>query len=448
MSSSNPRGAAFEILLRIDKERSYADILIDRELSAGDLQGPDRGLLTELVYGVLRRQGTLDHIIRQFSSQRLERLERAVLLLLRLGLYQIFYLDRVPVSAAVNETVKLAKKLVPRASGFINAVLRNADRSRASIAYPDRDKDLAGYLAAAHSHPLWLTRAWIGQLGATEAEQLAKTMSEPPALTIRTNTLRTDRRQLMDILAAEGVQCEAGRFSPLAIRINLSGPVSRLKAFQDGLFLVQDESSQLAALFLAPKAGERLLDACAAPGGKSTELAQLMGDQGGIIAGDVIGRKLKLIEENAARLGISSIRTVLIDAAKPLKSIGEEEFDRILLDAPCSGLGVIRRNPEGKWWKTAADVDDLARGQRAMLENLTGYLKPGGSLLYATCSTTVAENEEVIRDFLSRHNDYAVENLREFFPDLHELFTADGFFRAWPHRHGMDGFFAARLKKK
>lgn len=338
MSSSNPRSAAFEILLRIDKERSYADILIDRELSAGALQGPDRGLLTELVYGVLRRQATLDHIIRRFSSQRLERLERSVLLLLRIGLYQMFYLDRVPVSAAVNETVKLAKVLVPRASGFINAVLRNADRERDHISYPDREIDPAAYLATVYSHPVWLAAAWIGQLGLDEAEMLARAMAEPPAITVRTNTLKTTRQQLMEILSAEGVQCEAGRFSPMAIRINLSGSVSRLKSFRDGLFFVQDESSQLAAMFLGPQAGERVLDACAAPGGKSTQLAQLMGDRGEILACDVIGRKLKLVDENAARLGISSIRTVLLDTARPLKTLERSPLDRILLDAPVRDL--------------------------------------------------------------------------------------------------------------
>nr|WP_327049808.1 16S rRNA (cytosine(967)-C(5))-methyltransferase RsmB [Geotalea daltonii] len=448
VSSSNPRSAAFEILLRIDKERSYADILIDRELSAGALQGPDRGLLTELVYGVLRRQATLDHIIRRFSSQRLERLERSVLLLLRIGLYQMFYLDRVPVSAAVNETVKLAKVLVPRASGFINAVLRNADRERDHISYPDREKDPAAYLATVYSHPVWLAAAWIGQLGLDEAEMLARAMAEPPAITVRTNTLKTTRQQLMEILSAEGVQCETGRFSPMAIRINLSGSVSRLKSFRDGLFFVQDESSQLAAMFLGPQAGERVLDACAAPGGKSTQLAQLMGDRGEILACDVIGRKLKLVDENAARLGISSIRTVLLDTARPLKSLERSPLDRILLDAPCSGLGVIRRNPEGKWWKSAADVIDLAKGQRALLENLAGHLRSGGSLLYATCSTAVEENEAVIEAFLSRHDEFVIEDLRLLFPDLAELFTPAGFFRAWPHRHGMDGFFAARLKKK
>jgi 16S rRNA (cytosine967-C5)-methyltransferase len=445
--ATNPRLAAFEVLLRIDKERSYADILIDRELSGDSLKGPDRGLFTELIYGVLRRRGTLDHIIRQFSTQRLEKLERSVLLLLRLGLYQLFYLDRVPVSAAVNETVKMAKVLAPRASGFINAVLRNADRGRDSITYPDIEKDPASYLAAFYSHPLWLTRSWIDQLGFTEAELLAKAMAEPPATTIRTNTLRICRDELISRLEAEGVECEAAQFSPLGIRITLSGSVARLQSFKDGLFMVQDESSQLAGLFLDPQQGENILDACAAPGGKATEIAQLIADNGRITACDVIPRKLRLVEENAVRLGISCIRTLVLDVAKPLKGVKEHQFDRILLDAPCSGLGVIRRNPEGKWWKSPADVTDLARVQRGMLENLAPYLRPQGTILYATCSTTREENEATIAGFLEAHDDFALVNLRSEFPEQSELFTEQGFFRAWPHRHGMDGFFAARLTK-
>lgn len=447
MSTTNPRSAAFEILLRIDKERSYADILIDRELSSGFLQGPDRGLLTELVYGVLRRQGTLDYIINRFSKQKSDRLERSVLVLLRIGLYQIFYLDRVPVSAAVNETVKLAKVLAPRASGFVNAVLRSADRERDDIAYPDKEKDPVGYLSTFYSHPSWLVAGWIGQLGFAEAESLAKAMAEPPPLTIRTNTLKTSREELMERLASEGVQCEATRFSPLGVRIITAGSVARLQSFRDGLFTVQDESSQLAVMFLSPEPGEKVLDACAAPGGKATHMAQLMGNSGEIIACDVIGRKLRLIGENAARLGISCIKTVPLDTASPLNSIKDPSFQRILLDAPCSGLGVIRRNPEGKWWKTAADVAELVRGQKTILENLAGYLKRGGILLYATCSTTREENEAVIDDFLSRHSDFVLEDLRILFPAYGELFTEQGCFRGWPHRQGMDGFFAARLKK-
>jgi 16S rRNA (cytosine967-C5)-methyltransferase len=447
LTTANPRRSAFDILLRIEKERSYADILIDRELSRGLLAGPDRGLLTELVYGVLRRQGTLDHVIGHCSSQRIDRLERAVLLLLRLGLYQALFLDRVPVSAAVNETVKLAHLLAPRAAGFINAVLRRADRERDTIPWPDRDADPAGFIAARHSTPRWIATGWIDQLGVDEAEALARDMLKPPPFTVRVNTLKIDRDGLRARLADEGVPSEPGLYAPSALQ--LSGPIrlDTLDSFREGLFTVQDESSQMAALLLAPCPGERLLDLCAAPGGKTTHLAQLMDDRGEILACDASPRKLELVLETAGRLGIGIITTRPVNAAKPLPADAFGQFQRVLLDAPCSGLGVLRRNPEGKWWKTPANVAELAATQRAILRNAAGCLAAGGTLLYATCSTTREENEAVIDDFLSRSPGFVLEDLRGVYPEWTPLFTDRGCFRSWPQRHGMDGFFAARLRR-
>lgn len=453
MSTANPRLSAFEILLRIEKERSYADILIDRELSTGRLEGPDRGLLTELVYGVLRRRGTLDHIINQFSHQKVGKLERIVLILLRLGLYQALFLDRIPISAAVNETVKLAKVLAPRAAGFINAVLRTADREKDEIRFPDKQSDPVGYLSARYSHPHWVIKHWIEQVGEKEVESLAKTMSEAPPLTIRTNTLRITRDALIAWLDTEGASAGATVFSPDGLSVTSRTPLAGLPGFREGLFSIQDESSQLAAIFLAPLPGERVLDLCAAPGGKTTHLAQIMENFGAIVACDTALLKLALIEENARRLGITIITTFHIDATKPMPESGRDplaadRFDRALVDAPCSGLGVQRRNPEGKWWKTPADISELASRQKAILLNGADLLKDGGTLLYATCSTAPEENEEVIADFLSKRPDFMLEDLRGLFPAFTELFTKEGFFRSWPHRQGMDGFFAARLRKK
>ncbi len=448
MPTTNPRRAAYDILLRIENERSYADILIDRELSVGALQGPDRGLLTELVYGVLRRRGTLDHVINQFSKQHVEKLERAVLILLRLGLYQAYYLDRIPVSAAVNETVKLAHALAPRAAGFINAILRSADRERDAIRYPDRASDPASFIAACYSTPRWIAADWIEQLGTEEAEALAQAMLATPPFTVRVNTLKTGREDLKARLASEGIAAEAGRFSPFALRLSGSVQLAAVASFREGLFTVQDESSQLAAIFLAPRPGERLLDICAAPGGKTTHLAQLMENRGTILACDAAPRKLELIEETAARLGATIITTLPLNAVRPLSPLGDAKFDRILVDAPCSGLGVLRRNPEGKWWKTRQNIAELVLIQKAILNNAAGRLATGGTLLYATCSTTREENEAVVDDFLSRHRDFVLEDLRELFPDYEELLTERGCFRSWPQRHGMDGFFAARLRKQ
>ena len=446
--TNNPRRAAFHTLARIYKERSYADLLIDLELTGGQLRGPDRGLYTELVYGVLRRQGTLDHVMGQFSKTPPAKLERVVLILLRLGIYQILFLDRVPVSAAVNETVKLAHDLAPRAAGFINAVLRTTDRQRELIGYPDPEQDPVAYLAARYSHPAWLVQIWVGQLGIDEATELAGAMSEPAPVTIRTNTLRISRSQLRERLAAEGIETVAAQYAPDALQVAGHLACAATESFREGLFVVQDEASQLAALFFSPRPDEHILDLCAAPGGKATYCAQLMANRGRIVAGDLHPRKLRLIEEAAGRLGIDIIETVHLDATDPVRTLGGCRFDRVLVDAPCSGLGVIRRNPEGKWWKTASDPVRLAEGQRVILGAAAGLVADGGVLLYATCSTTNIENEAVIEEFLSRHPEFVVENLGALFPEQSALFTEAGFFRAWPHRHGMDGFFAARLRRQ
>ncbi len=446
--TNNPRRAAFHALARIYKERSYADMLIDRELSGGQLLGPDRGLYTELVYGVLRRQGTLDHVMAQFSKTAPAKLERAVLILLRLGIYQILFLDRVPVSAAVNETVKLAHDLAPRSAGFINAVLRTTDRQREQIGYPDPERDPVAYLVARYSHPAWLVRMWIEQLGSDEAAALARVMSEPAPVTIRANTLRISRSALQERLAIEGIETVPAAYAPDALQVVGHVACAATEGFRGGLFTIQDEASQLATLFLSPRPDEHVLDLCAAPGGKTTYCAQLMGNRGRIVAGDLHPRKLRLIEETAERLGIAIIETVSLDGTRPAQSLGERTFDRVLVDAPCSGLGVIRRNPEGKWWKSASDPARLAEGQRAILGAAAGMVRESGVLLYATCSTAIAENEEVVEDFLSRHPDFVVENLGALFPEQADLVTSAGFFRAWPHRHGMDGFFAARLRRQ
>ena len=447
LSHPSPRKIAFDILHRIEKEHSYADLLLDQALSREGLVGPDRGLLTELVYGTLRRQGTLDHLIDQFSHQKAQKLERNVLLLLRLGLYQLLFLDRVPVPAAVHETVELAKRHAPRASGMINAILRRTDREREHLPFPDPTAEPTAYLAARHGHPRWLANLWLEQLGMPEAEALAMAMAEPAPLTLRTNSLLIDRDDLLERLAEEGATVTPTRWSPLGIYLNGGPPLATLPSFRDGLFIVQDEASQLAVHLLAPQPGEIVLDLCAAPGGKTTLLAQLMGNRGEITACDRHERKLRLVRENAERLGIDTITTLAGDATRPLPELAGRQFDRVLVDAPCSGLGVIRRNPEGKWWKSPDDLIQLAASQRRILATAAGYLKPGGTLLYATCSTSREENEAVIDDFLSTNQSFVLEPVPQALPAIAELATPEGYFRSWPHRHGMDGFFAARLKK-
>lgn len=444
---SNPRQAAYSVLLRIQKEGCYADQLMDRELSSGRLSGPDRGLFAELVFGVLRRQGTLDHVLSGLLTQPLARQEPQVLIFLRLGLYQLLYLDRIPESAAVNESVNLAKQILPRASGLVNAVLRNYLRHKDSVTYPDPVAAPAASIAARHSHPAWLVKQWFSQIGEAETELLAEASSRQPPLTLRANTLATTREELLEKFATNGITAAPCRFSPFGLMVEGRHHIPGLPGFREGLFAVQDEASQLAGILLDPQPGERVLDTCAAPGGKATHLAQLMDNRGELLAMDISGSKLPLIQEAAQRLGITIIRTRMADLLQS-GAFPADAFDRVLLDAPCSGLGVIRRNPEAKWRLTPEDVTRLAATQKVMLKNAIRMLRPGGVLLYSTCSTTLEENEAVVGDFLSRHPHCVLENLNEQFPDYRELFTEEGMFRAWPHRHGMDGFFSARIKKK
>lgn len=447
LTSSNPRQAACAVLRSIQKEGCYADQLMDRELADGRLSGPDRGLFAELVFGVLRRQGTLDYIIAQLLDQPLGKLEPLVLVLLRLGLYQLVYLDRIPESAAVNETVNLTKQAVPRASGLVNAVLRNYLRRKEEISFPDPLTAPTASIAARHSHPLWLVNQWLDQLGLEETELMAEASSLQPPLTLRANSLIVSRDELLQRFTENGIVATPCRYSPQGIHIEGRHHIPGLPGFREGLFAVQDEASQMASFLLSVQPGERILDTCAAPGGKSTHLAQLMDNRGELLAMDISRNKLPLIQESAQRLGIKIISTRAADLLQSA-ALPAHAFDRVLLDAPCSGLGVIRRNPEAKWRLTPADFTRLAITQRSMLKNAFRLLKPGGILLYSTCSTTIEENEAVVRDFISRQNDCVLEDLNTIFPQWHKLFTTEGMFRTWPHCHGMDGFFAARLRKK
>jgi 16S rRNA (cytosine967-C5)-methyltransferase len=432
--------------LRIRKEGGFADRLIDDELSCGVLNGPDRGLYAELVFGVLRRQGTLDYILSNLLEKPLAELDPQALIILRIGLYQLTCLDRIPESAAVNESVNLAKLITPRTSGLVNAILRNYLRRRATIFFPDFAANPAAAVSARHSQPQWLVEQWIDQLGVDEAERSAEAFSRQPPLTVRVNTLRTSREALLREFESQGIEAAACRFARDGIIIAARQAVNSLPGFDTGHFTVQDEASQIAALLLGAEAGERIWDACSAPGGKACYLAGRMDDRGELLATDVSRTKLTLVQETVRRLGISCVTTTVADLHQTA-TFPEGTFDRILLDAPCSGLGVIHRNPEAKWRLFSGDITRLAAVQKTFLNNASSLLKVGGTLLYSTCSTSETENELVVEDFLLHHPQFVLENLNELFPDLRELFEFYGMFRVWPHRHNMDGFFAARLKK-
>lgn len=446
--NAHPRIISLDILNKIESRNAYADILIEEAFKRHPLKDADKGLLTELVYGVLRWKSRIDWIIGLFSSIKPEKMERDILNILRLGAYQLLFLDKIPVSAAVNESVKLAKLRGERPGNFVNAILRAIDRGRDKITYPDQAASPITHISIKYSHPEWLVSRFIEELGIDEAIKLCQANNEPPPLAIRVNTMAISREGLFLRLSESGYKATSTSFSRTGLLLRGAGDVRGIPGFAEGLFTVQDEASQLISFILDPQPGEKILDACAAPGGKATHIAELMADTGEITALDIRPQGVKRIEDNARRLGIKSIKVMASDAAMPLNfRLGE--FDRILLDAPCSGTGVLRRHPEGKWQKREEDIGELAKRQKALIENLSKYIKPGGVMVYSVCSAMKEEGEGVVVPFLERHPEFILEPPLAKFGVAGETLICDrGFFKVYSHTHGMDGFFAARLKRR
>ena len=444
----NPRIIALDVLMEVEAKSLPLDLLIERNFKRHEgLRQVDYAFITEAVYGTLRWRGRIDWIIRRISRVRPERLERFILNLLRLGLYQILFMDRVPVSAAVNESVEMAKALGrEEAVGFTNAVLRGISDGRVDMEVP-HSKD-ASSISVEYSHQLWMVERWVQELGMDETIELCMANNRIPPLSLRTNTLKTGRAELLAKIRDVVPQAILSPFSPEGILIDPPVPLSRVPGFQEGWFQVQDESSQLVGHIIDPKPGEGVLDACAAPGGKTIHLAQLMRNRGGIYAADISARRLLLLKENCHRLGVNIVTPLRDDLTKPGVFKSEGRFDRILVDPPCSGLGTIWRNPDIKWKRKEEEISTFKGIQGAILNQLAPCLKKGGRLTYGTCTLTREENEEVVADFIAEHRGFEVEDLRRVLPQaLAPLVAEDGFFRSFTHRHNMDGFFAARLKK-
>jgi 16S rRNA (cytosine967-C5)-methyltransferase len=425
-----------------------ADAVLEQGLRRPNLKPLDRAFITELVYGILRRRGYLDWAIGRFTTHAHRRQSVKLKNLLRLGAYQILFLDRVPGSAAVNESVRLAKALGEGAiAGFVNAVLRAMTRAE-TIPLPDPADDPILHLSVKYSHPEWLVRRWLPRLGPERTVALCDANNEIPPVTVRVNPLRTTREALAAELKRTGIEVTHCRVSSSGLMLRGVAHLTDLPAYQRGDFYVQDEAAQLVGLAVDPRPGERILDACAAPGGKSTHLAELMGDRGEVVAADAGAKRLKRIVENAGRLGLTSIRPVAADVTGDLSALGQTPYDRILVDAPCSGMGILRRNPDAKWYKTAAVIGTMAALQIKILDRAATLLKHGGVLVYSTCTTEPEENENVVGSFLARHSDFRLESLRPLWPESPGLVTPEGYLNTILNPYQMDHFFATKLIKQ
>jgi 16S rRNA (cytosine967-C5)-methyltransferase len=430
-----PRAICLEILNRIEEADVHPDrLLTDSFKRYRHLTSLDRAFLTELTYGVIRWRGKLDWVIRHFSKIPFEKIEIKTLQILRLGLYQILFLSKTPASAAVNESVELAKGLRGKGgAGFVNAILRSTIRQKNEIAYPEINEDAALHLSVLQSHPLWLVRRWVREMGVEESLKVCRFNNRISSLTLRTNTLRIDRKDLIEKLRDKQFKPVATIYSEEGIVLKDPPPTSELPFMKEGLYIIQDEASQLVTSILDPKPGEQILDACAAPGGKTTHMAQKMENRGEIDALDLSKGKVDSIEESCQRLGIRIARTIKGNAAKPLPIPLGMRYDRILADVPCSGFGTLRRNPDLKWRRGEKDIERLRELQFSILTNVSVFHE---------------ENEDVVGKFLDGHSEFELDGMDKFLPGKFHPFIQKSCFKTFPLKNEMDGFFVARLIRK
>ena len=441
MRTVDAREAALLVLNECQRQGGWSDAILNKRLAG--LDGRDGALATRLCFGVLQNQLLLDFYLSHFSNIPLKRMEGRVLQALRLGSYQMLFLDKIPHSAAVDRSVELTRKYCknPRAAGMVNGVLRSFERNLEQLPAIPRT-DPVHYLSTLYSHPEWLVREFLTALGSDETAKLLAADNSPAPITAMVNTTKTTAEELAAALEAEGVRTQPHPWLTDCLTLSKPGNLERLAAFQAGLFYIQDPASKLAALVLDPEPGMRVLDCCAAPGGKSFAAAIRMEGRGEILSCDLRPHKKKLIQAGADRLRLGNIVPMTADG-KVFRPEWESAFDRVLVDAPCSGLGVIRKKPDIRY-KDPAPLAGLPEVQRAILETAARYVRPGGVLVYSTCTVLRRENEKIVEAFLADHQEYRTEEFQLPGP-IGDV--PSGMLTLWPHRHGTDGFFICKLRK-
>ena len=438
------REAAMLALNACQRQGGWSDGALKKQLSAAELSGRDAALATQLCFGVLQNQMLLDFYLAKFSNIPLKRMEGKVVQTLRLGAYQMLFLTRIPHSAAVNSAVALVKAHCknPRAAGMVNGILRSMERSLQNMPVIPQGDPVA-YLSTLYSHPEWLVKEFILSLGEEETAQLLAADNSQPPTAVMVNTTRTTAETLKAMLEADHVEAEPHPWLENCLLLSRTGDLERLEAFQQGLFYVQDPASRLSVLAAGAKPGMRVLDCCAAPGGKSFAAAIAMENQGEIVSCDLHPHKKKLIQAGADRLGLTIITPKTADG-KVFRPEWERAFDLVLVDAPCSGLGVIRKKPDIRY-KDPAPLADLPAVQLDILRNAARYVRPGGTLMYSTCTLLYRENGEVVETFLAENKAYKAEAFT--LPGPVGL-VQSGSVALWPHRHGTDGFFISKMRRE
>jgi 16S rRNA (cytosine967-C5)-methyltransferase len=448
MALNKAREVALKILYDVNEKQAYSNISLNRYIEENKLSDPDRGLVSEIVYGTLKWKLTIDYIIEQHSNVKLKKLSPWILNILRLGIYQLLYADRIPESAAVNESVTLAKRYGHSASsGYVNAVLRNVARKGLDIRFPDDKQDVVKYLSVKYSHPEWLVKKWTQEYGRDFAESLLKSNNQIPAFSIRVNLLKTTKDELKASLEEKGYKVLPGKYINEALIIENPAAFMHTDSFKQGHFMVQDESSMLVSRILAPEPGDVVVDVCSAPGGKASHMAEMMNNKGRVIARDIFDHKVKMICDNAARLGIGIIEPEIFDSAVFDDRLSEKA-DKVLVDAPCTGLGILRRKPEIRWSREIEDLESILNIQYRILYASSGYVKPGGMLVYSTCTINREENENMVGRFLENNQEFSLTDINALIPvELKPAASVKGCVQTYPNTNDIDGFFIAKLQK-
>lgn len=434
------RTCAFRVLHRTFAENAYADRAFRAEADRAGLEGRDRAFAQQLAYGTIQNRATLDYVVTALSSRASDAIDPPLLNALRLGIYQVALLDGIPDHAAVGETVDLAKEHGRGGHRFVNAIMRRATREARDLIAQLTDNGPAE-AAVRHSHPEWVVRMWWEALGADETVALLERDNVPAETALRANELLVTAAEVAERLAEDGIESRPAHGLPEGLVLDGTFDAHGSALFDAGAIMPQSRASMLVARAVEPQPGERVLDLCAAPGAKTTHLAALMGGRGEVVAVEKHGGRAGALARNAERLGATCVNVCEMDAADV-----DGEYDRVLLDPPCSDLGTLQSRPDVRWKKSAAAPARLAEEQRRLLDAAAGRVRPGGSLVYSTCTLSPEENERQIAAFLERRDDYAIDDLSPSLPDYAHP-SAPGLVQVLPHRHGTDGFFIARLRR-
>ncbi|MCB0724765.1 MAG: 16S rRNA (cytosine(967)-C(5))-methyltransferase RsmB [Ignavibacteriae bacterium] len=447
---SDARSCTVKILCRCERTDSYLDKLIDAEIKKNVLNDFDKSLLNEMAHGVIRWKRRLDWFLNGFYRGQYEKTLPEVKNALRVALYQILFLNKIPYSAAVNEAVEFIKKIHgDKHAAVVNGLLRTIIRTLDSLVWPTREIDEVNYLGIIQSHPNWMVRRWINRFGFDDAEKLCEANNRRPFLSLRANSLMITPDELAEHLKSRKINYRVSEHLDGYFSIKIMSKIYADEFFKKGYFSVQDVSAGFMARLLSPGENDYILDACAAPGGKTSQMAELMNNKGNILAVDKYLSRVETMNENLKRLGIENTKTLhddINDSQSP--ELSEEmvgKFDKILLDVPCSGLGVLSKKPDIKWKRELEDIKKLQILQAEILENTVKYLKPGGVLVYSTCTTENEENADIVNAFLENHPEFKIDNAKNYVPE--NVVNEQGFIETFPHIHGIDGAFGARLIK-